>query len=51
LEPAKPAFTVPPEAEKICRACPDARGCPNVTVCCGGQVDVMIVAPCPKGRW
>ena len=35
----------------ICLSCPDSRACPNVTTCCGGQVSVNIVTPCPRGRW
>ena len=46
----KPASTVPPNAEEICHTCA-SRACPNVTVCCGGQVNVIIMAPCPEGRW
>jgi hypothetical protein len=41
-----------PGAEAICAACPDARACANVPcVTCGGQVEVHIVIPCPRGRW
>ncbi|RPI63136.1 MAG: hypothetical protein EHM48_02940 [Planctomycetaceae bacterium] len=33
-----------------CQSCGE-RVCPNVTVCCGGQVSVNIITPCPQGRW
>jgi hypothetical protein len=34
-----------------CLSCPDSRACPNTTTCCGGQVEVNITTPCPRGRW
>lgn len=39
------------ERVAICRACHDARVCPNVTACCGGGMLVVIRVPCPHGRW
>jgi hypothetical protein len=41
----------PPGAEGTCLSCPDSRACPNVTTCCGGQVEVNITTPCPRGKW
>ena len=41
----------PKNAKKICANCPDSRSCPNVTICCGGQVSVNIVVPCLRDHW
>ena len=42
--------TAPGNAEEICHVCA-SRSCPNVTVCCGGRIDVVIIAQCPLGSW
>ncbi|RPI59045.1 MAG: hypothetical protein EHM48_09530 [Planctomycetaceae bacterium] len=41
---------IPAGAIAACKSCGE-RICPNVTVCCGGQVSVNIIVPCPHGRW
>ena len=46
--PRRPDF--PPDAGAICAVCADSRGCPNVSVCCGGQLTVNLVVPCPLDR-
>lgn len=42
---------VPADAAEICRACHDAKACPNVSVCCGGKLSVNIITSCPSGKW
>ena len=42
---------IPKDVEARCKACNDARGCPNVKVCCGGKITVNIIVPCPKNYW
>jgi len=42
---------IPDGAKTTCSICPDARACPNVRVCCGGQVLVNIIIECPRGYW
>jgi len=38
-------------AVNICKGCPQANSCPNVSICCGGQLTVNPVMPCPLGQW
>jgi hypothetical protein len=33
-----------------CYRCHQARACPNASVCCGGQITINVVAPCPQGK-
>ena len=47
----QPSNAIPPNAPALCLSCPDSRACPNVTTCCGGQIDVNITTSCPRGRW
>lgn len=44
-------ISIPPNALLECNICSDQRGCPNVSVCCGGQISVNIQGPCPHGKW
>lgn len=47
----KPHTPAPVHPTTPCHKCPNNRSCGNVTVCCGGQVNVQIVIPCPRGFW
>jgi hypothetical protein len=49
--PSQPQSSGPDPRISTCLSCPDSRACPNVTTCCGGQVEVNITTPCPRGRW
>ena len=35
----------------VCQNCTNNRACPNVCICCGGKVEVIIRVPCPLGKW
>jgi len=39
-----------PAADWPCHHCASSRNCPNVHVCCGGRLAVVIRAPCPEGK-
>ena len=49
--PPRTQPTDPDPRISTCLSCPDSRACPNVTTCCGGQIEVNITTPCPRGRW
>lgn len=37
--------------ESFCTACHDTKNCPNAKPCCGGQLNINIVVPCPQGKF
>jgi len=47
----QPSNAIPPNAPALCLACDHNRSCPNITTCCGGQLEVNITTPCPRERW
>ena len=44
-------INIPPDALAKCAECPDQKGCPNVTVCCGEKVSINITVPCKLNKW
>jgi hypothetical protein len=40
----------PDNAVEICHNCADP-SCPNISICCGGQINVQIRVPCMKNLW
>jgi hypothetical protein len=40
-----------PEIRQQCLSCGDNKACCNVTVCCGGQMDVVVRGACKLGKF
>ena len=49
-EPVKTVLKIPDNAIETCLHCADP-SCPNITICCGGQVNVQIRTGCMKNLW
>ena len=48
--PAPSIMRIPDNAIETCHNCADP-SCPNISICCGGQVNVQIRVPCMKNLW